>query len=144
MTYDLAKYIFDNYSELRTKQENLAFRHLAGAMKATLGNSDLEAQATASQDRVYSHLVSDDPEVLQLARDGYSSFVQKTAERMLRENGDKIVLNRCPARDRLTRTPHAKQCPHCYPDWHGKDSDGIVIRLRPNLKQPSIGQAYRK
>jgi len=118
MTEEVAKYIFANYGESMTTKESLAFRHLAGALKATHGKSDLEAQEVARRHRVYSKLVSDDKEVLLLARDGYPAFVQTTSERIYRDNSDKIVLNRCAVCNGLARTPAARQCPHCQHDWH--------------------------
>ena len=64
--------------------------------------------------------LSDDPEVLLLARDGYDAFVLVTGQRILRDNRDRIVLNYCPRCGGLARTPKARQCRFCGKDWHNE------------------------
>jgi hypothetical protein len=90
-------------------------------MKATLGQSDREAQEAARNDRIHSRWLSNDPEVLRLAGDGFDAFVERTGERIFQENGDKVFLNCCPSCGKLARTPTAKQCRYCGCDWHDKD-----------------------
>ena len=119
MDVDEAKYVFHNYGHLMTPKEKLAFSHLGGTMKATMGRSD-----PAAQDEVKAgstHLrrwLSDDPEVLLLARDGYDAFVLRTGQRILRDDRNRIVLNYCPRCKGLARTPKARQCRFCGHDWH--------------------------
>ena len=119
MDVDEAKYVFHNYGHLMTPKEKLAFSHLGGTMKATMGRSD-----PAAQDEVKAgstHLrrwLSDDPEVLLLARDGYDAFVLRTGQRILRDDRNRIVLNYCPRCKGLARTPKARQCRFCGNDWY--------------------------
>jgi len=101
-----------------TAHERLAHRHLTGAIKATHGRSDTAAQAEAKANKALSKLLSDDPVVLQLAGGGWGLFVERTAQRILTENGERVFLNFCPRCAALARTPTARQCRFCGHDWH--------------------------
>jgi hypothetical protein len=138
MDTNSATYVFQYYSHLRTDHERLANRHLAGTMKETRGRSDVAAQAEAKRSlnrlckllsddpraevkkisRYWSELLSDDPIVLFLAREGYEAFVLRTGQRILNDHRDQIVLNCCPRCSMVARTPQARQCRFCRYDWH--------------------------
>lgn len=115
----LAGYVVRYYGHLMNQKEHLAFRHLAGTIKATHGRSDTIAQQEAKSSKTHlRELLSDDPEVLRLANRGMAAFQQQIATRILAEHGDKIILNRCPKCGALARTPNARQCASCHHDWH--------------------------
>jgi len=118
MDSHLARYVMAHFSQLMNAQETMAYRHLIGAMKAAHGRSDAAAQLEARTNKMFSQLLSDDPLVLQLARDGYEVFAERTAERIMAENGDRVFLNLCPRCSGLARTPTARQCRFCGLDWH--------------------------
>jgi hypothetical protein len=104
---DKAEYVVRYYSHLMTKQESLAHRHLIGTVKLTHGRSDEAAQAEArNKPKSLRELLSDDPEVLNLAREGYERFVMRTAERIFNQHSDDIVLNCCSKCGALGRTPN--------------------------------------
>jgi hypothetical protein len=104
-----------------TEHERLAYKHLAGTAKATLGRSDPAAQEEAKNSVFYlREVLSNDPLVLLLARDGLAAFVFRTGERILNEHRDQIVLNCCPRCGGLARTPKARQCGSCGHDWHNE------------------------
>ena len=42
----------------------------------------------------------------------------RLAEVILEESEDEVFWNLCPKCNGLARTPQAKQCRHCYFDWH--------------------------
>jgi hypothetical protein len=75
MDINEAKYVFAYYGHLMTEQERRANRHLAGTMKATR-RSDAAAQAEAKDAPVerFRELLSDDPQILFLARDGFGAL----------------------------------------------------------------------
>jgi hypothetical protein len=121
MELEKARYIFAHHRHLMNKQECLAHRHLMGTVKITRGRSDAAAQIEAAKCRSHLHdLLSEDPQVLDLARHGFDAFVFATAERILAEHADKLTFNYCCQCGRLARTPKARQCRFCHHDWHSK------------------------
>ena len=119
MDRHLAGYVFTYYSRFMTEKEKLANRHLMGTAKAAHGRSDLAAQQEARNSRSHLRkLLSDDPEVLELTRDGAESFLQRTAERIMAAHSDEIQVNRCPRCWEVAKTPKARQCRFCRYDWH--------------------------
>jgi hypothetical protein len=116
---DEARYAFQYYGHLMTRQEQLAFRHLGGTMKATLGRSDRAAQEEVRAGSTHLRkLLSNDPDVLRLSRDGYDAFVLQTGQRILKDHQGEVLLNCCPRCNALARTPRARQCRFCGHDWH--------------------------
>jgi len=119
ITTELAFYVFKHYTRLLTTTERRAKRHLLMTYKATMGRSDLRAQAEVrAQGGARAQWLSDDPEVLALVADGLEAFQARVAERILAEHANEVVLNYCPRCSGLTRTPGARWCPHCGYDWH--------------------------
>lgn len=118
MNSRLAHYIISYYQQLMTPSERCAYSHLGATMKATSGRSDKLAQEEAQHDSYWSRYLSHDSEILQLANDGWESFCQKTAERILAEHKEDVFLNCCPHCGQLARTPTARQCRICGFDWH--------------------------
>lgn len=116
-------YVFRYYGGLMTECERLAYQHLVATGKATHGRTDVAAQAevrtgTTRECQYFRKLLSDDPRVLLLARDGLSIFVLRTGQRILEYHPDQIVFNCCPRCGGVARTPTARQCRHCGHDWH--------------------------
>jgi hypothetical protein len=97
LTPEAAHYVIGFYGSLMTDVERRAQRHLSATMKATLGRSDVAAQKDAQRSRIHSKFLSEDPNVLRLAADGYEAFAQRTAARILQECGAEARFNRCPA-----------------------------------------------
>ena len=118
MEPDLAHYVIRYYGHFMTETESLAHRHLIATLKSTLGRSDLDAQEDARKARQFHTLLSDDPEVLRLASEGFQRFVDRTASRILAEHKDDIFLNLCQICGALAKTPRARQCRVCRHDWH--------------------------
>src|SRR5271157_2514880 len=93
----LARYIYRYYQQFMTDQERIARRHLFGTEKATHGRSDSAAQQEARSGRhPVRELLSDDPAVLELTRNGTESFIFQTAERIMAAHSHEIYVNRCP------------------------------------------------
>jgi hypothetical protein len=119
MDPNLAGYVVGYYGHFLSEQEHLALRHLMVTQKATHGGSDQSAQEEAKSSKTLSGLLSQDPTVLELARNGREAFIERAASRILAEHGDKIFLNYCPRCGALAKTPKARQCRFCRHDWHG-------------------------
>jgi tRNA(Ile2) C34 agmatinyltransferase TiaS len=123
MDWHLASYIFGYYRQFMTDKEKLANRHLFGTIKATHGRTDLVVQEEArSSGKPLRELLSDDPVVLELTRDGMESFVLRTAERIMAEHSQEIYVNHCPRCGEVAKTPKARQCRFCRHDWHGVEA----------------------
>ena len=118
MLSDLTNYVFRYYAHLMTDDEKRALGHLVTTMKAAGGSSDFAAQEEVQADKDCSRRLSSDPEVLRLASDGFKDFVERTAQRILADQPDKVFLNCCPQCGSLARTPKARQCRVCGNDWH--------------------------
>jgi hypothetical protein len=116
----LESYVVCNYVQFMSRQEWMAYNHLVTTMKITHGASDKSAQedARTKSESHLSTMLSDDPEVLQLASRGMPAFMEQTARRILAEHKDQVFLNYCPACGALARTPKARQCARCKHDWH--------------------------
>jgi len=115
----LASYVIRYYGQFMTHQEKLASRHLFGTEKATYGRSDLAAQQETRRHLQMRKLLSDDPAVLELTKDGANNFMLRTAERIMAAHSNEIYVNRCPRCGEVAKTPKAKQCRFCKHDWHG-------------------------
>ena len=115
----VAYYVVHFHADLMTDVERKAQRHLFATMKATMGRSDETAQREAQNHKIHSQMLSAEPNVLSLAKDGYQQFQLTTAARILTDSADKVFFNCCPACGELARTPFAKQCRYCEHDWHG-------------------------
>jgi uncharacterized OB-fold protein len=108
-------YILDYYSRFMTLKEVAAMKHYMTSFKFP---------KTASADDDTKNLLlekgwlSSDKDVAELLKDGYKQFRQNTAERILKENKEKIYFNDCPKCGKLARTPQAKQCRYCGYSWH--------------------------
>jgi hypothetical protein len=69
------------------------------------------------EERIFGR-IPDDPRIDPLAELGGVEFSRLVIERVLREHGDQVKLNRCPRCRRIPRTPQARQCLWCGHDWH--------------------------
>jgi hypothetical protein len=55
---EIALYVFWHYPQFMNDVERRAHRHLSGAMKATHGRSDIEAQSEARTHRAFADWLS--------------------------------------------------------------------------------------
>ena len=118
MNSRLAYYVISYFPSFMTESERRTHHHLMVTMKATKGRSDAMAQEEAKRHIVLSTSLSGDSEVLQLASNGYQSFAEQTARRILADYREGVFLNCCPRCGELARTPKARQCRYCRHDWH--------------------------
>lgn len=131
LTRETAHYIVRFHDYLMSDVERRAHYHLFLTMKSTLGRSDLAAQREARNRRSSPPYLSDDPDVLALAADGFEAFELRTAKRILQDCPGGVILNCCPKCGELANTPTARQCRFCRYDWH--DGKTVLYRqARPN------------
>lgn len=112
MEPELVKYVIDHYGQFMTNDEKLAHQHVMALEKAAYSNSP------TISDLVMNRFGSRKAAVLKLLQGGPERFRQKVVERILQEHASEVFLNNCPACGKLTRTPKAMQCPHCFHGWH--------------------------
>jgi hypothetical protein len=115
---DVNRYVMRWHADRMTEVEKRAQQHLFVTLKATMGRSDITAQQECRESNIAARFLSNDPEVLHLASEGYHAFVERTAGRILAQDADKLTFNRCPKCNGLARTPTSKQCRFCRHDWH--------------------------
>ena len=123
MNSDLAYYVVKYYPNLMTELEWRTNLHLIYVTKATMGRDDVAAQQEAFQEKQHNRWVTNDPEVLKLAKGGMQEFRACIATRILEEHGSEVFLNYCSRCHELARTPKAQQCHSCGLDWHPVKTD---------------------
>jgi hypothetical protein len=102
-----------------TAQERRAYKHLNATAKATGGRTDVAAQLeVGNSSNPAREFLSNDPEALRLASEGFHVFMMRTAQRILDESCNEVAFNYCPRCGALARTPKARQCRFCRHDWH--------------------------
>ena len=94
-----------------TDVERKAWRHLFLTMKATRGRSDVAAQREAQEHKIHSRMLSDEPQVLILAKNGYEQFQMTKAARILRDSADKVIFNYCPRCEKTSADSYRKAVP---------------------------------
>lgn len=119
MKPETVDYILNYFSGLMNEKEALAWRHYSSEYK--LSHSENQDKIDTRR-KIYlkKGWLTEDKQILSLLENGIEQFRLKTAERILKENRDKINFNNCPKCDELARTPNAKQCRFCGYDWHDK------------------------
>lgn len=108
---ELTGYIIKNYSHLMTLYEALARKNMIIGGKIETASSD-EFKASLTE-----KFIVEDDRIKDLLKNGAEAFQQAVCERILREHGEEVVINRCPKCDALARTPVALQCPKCFHNW---------------------------
>lgn len=66
----------------------------------------------------------DNPQIEAILERAYDEFIRKAVARVMREDADKLFLNKCPKCQRVARTPKAKQCRWYLHDWHESPVSG--------------------
>jgi hypothetical protein len=112
---DMLRYITKYCTEYMTAKEKAASRHYFAQVKLF----KYKDRSPSASDAYYN-MASDDPEVLDLLKDGYDKFEEIYAQRIYDEHLDKLDINRCPSCSGVARTPEAKQCRYCGHSWRDK------------------------
>jgi ribosomal protein S18 acetylase RimI-like enzyme len=139
LTREVAHYIVRFHDHLMTNVERRAQGLLFAAMKTTMGRSDQAAQNEARAKNVFpTSYLSDDPDVLALAADGFEAFELRTAKRILEEFPAGVIFNCCPKCGELANTPTARQCRFCRHDWH--DTKKVLYRPARLIDVPDMAR----
>jgi hypothetical protein len=108
----LTSYIWHHYRHLFTEFERKVERKITVEMKSKHLSSELRAE------RLARHCGPPDPDVNSALRQGHWAFLDRVRTRILAEEAEHIIINRCPMCLRIVRTPKARQCLWCHHDWH--------------------------
>ena len=109
---ELTEYIFWNYREYLTTQEQLAEKKIFFESKRRTATSRVTEKLSELSQQC------DSAEVDTLLAQGVMAFRNKVRDRILSEHGDRILINRCAKCNRIVATPRAQQCLWCGYDWH--------------------------
>ena len=115
MENELADYIFNYCYQFYNDKERKAKDHHFGQFKMGHRPDDDPSEGVK---KFRARFLTNDPEALELLRDGYQKFIINTAERIYRDHSAELELNLCPKCHKIARTPQAKQCRFCAHDWH--------------------------
>jgi hypothetical protein len=111
MEKELIDYIITYYSRfLSIKESTIQRHHLA---TVTSENAD----SPRLKEMIIRQWGTKDSETLKLLDNGYEEFKRVTAEKIIKNHKEEVIINNCPKCSRLARTPFAKQCRHCGFNW---------------------------
>lgn len=109
---ELAGYLWRHYYNFLTEFESTAGMAIIVQMQAevhhNLGGNDLylEEEGFLNDSRVREALSNRE------------QFIRSASERILREHGNDVLINRCQKCNKIVASPRAKQCLWCGHDWH--------------------------
>jgi hypothetical protein len=108
---DLTAYVLKYYGRFMTPLESKAQTLLIfEEMNTVPGRSKVEQLRT--------EFAADLDSIRALLAQGNERFLSSVRDRILKDHGAEVFLNRCARCGALTRTPVARQCISCGHDWH--------------------------
>src|SRR5947209_9375088 len=95
--HEIAVYVWQHYGDLFTPAEKRAYwPYLWERMK-------VEKKRDVAEYDWKRHRIAEDAEVMALLADGAEVFYRRAAQRVLKEHGADVFLNRCPRCGRVVR-----------------------------------------
>jgi Mn-dependent DtxR family transcriptional regulator len=111
MTNEEKAYFLNQCYKWRLEEENIALRRLSLTESGEASTREL-AKKHEKMESLYRF---QDEHINALVALGLERLQEKIAHRMLQELPE--LLNYCPKCGKLTRTPRARQCKHCFHTW---------------------------
>lgn len=111
---ELADYVIAHYAYLLTLPQKTALKHHQHSLKL----ADVVDRDRLTSTYTRNKWLSEEPEISTQLDYGYSNFIITCSKQLLSKHRSDIIINICPQCGRLARTPLAKQCKHCFLDWH--------------------------
>lgn len=112
--FEIANYLIKYYFTLLPVPQIEALKHHKHALKL----HDMPDNEVRRQLYVKANWLTEDTEVLSLLDKGYVNFILSCADKILKDNPEKVFINLCPKCEQLARTAKARQCWVCGHDWH--------------------------
>ncbi len=125
----LTRYVWKHFNQFCTEDEALGYRVAFFEMKAQRSKDKDMAKRLREKARE-----SKDPAILAMLADGYDAFQQRTCERIMRDHGDQIFVNRCPKCNCIVESPIACLCKWCGHKWFERREELRKI-VNEKLKQ---------
>jgi hypothetical protein len=108
----LTNYVWQHYRHLFTEFERRVADRISIEIKTQHSPPEIRAERLA---RLWG---PPDATVNSALEQGHWAFLDRVRTRILAEEADRILTNRCPMCERIVRTPKARQCLWCHHDWH--------------------------
>jgi hypothetical protein len=136
-TFVLGLYLKHNYLHLFSGDEWDAFKALV--MQAKIRHCPTPQEPPLHYVEILAE--HETPSAKRLLADGEPTFWRRLGERMLREHGDSIVVNRCQRCRCIVVSPAARQCLWCHYDWHPRPAAANEVTPRPSSWNGSLASA---
>ncbi len=111
---NLRDYVVDNFGDLMTEHEKAVILHLMCLSKE---RHERPSPGTATDIKRGGPDFSRDPAVIADAQAGWHQARERIAQRILRDNPDRVYFNKCPKCGALARYLRARVCPTCGHTW---------------------------
>src|SRR6266850_1322304 len=113
----LVGYLWRNYPHLFSLAERQVARALIGEHK--IAAYCVPGRAPAEYADLIREMMGsiEAPETKALLADGVDVFYRRACERVLRDHGASIAINRCPSCGCIVVSPESRQCLWCHYDW---------------------------
>ena len=137
-SHELRRYIWRNYNHTLTAREHAL--HVASRLESMAQNTGPKTAARHRQTPGYFI----DADVMSIVATGLETFEQKCCERLLRDYGDLIYINRCERCNRIVASPLACACLWCGHHWYDRRPEMIAqatssIYPNPNKRKTLLG-----
>jgi hypothetical protein len=127
----LRRYVWRNYTHALTKRERALYRAAALEIQARHASND---EMAVKIRRVEGYFY--DPDVGEIAERGLDFFEARCCERLLKDYGNQIYVNRCERCRRIVASPIACACRWCGHQWYERRAQ--MLERSRSLIYPTI------
>lgn len=110
----LTRYIWNHYRQLMTTEELQMGKAIIGLEKADSASAPDTQQKMREKFGDQGNL-----QIEALLGDGFDSYRDSVAKRIITEDAERVFINRCPKCHRIVGTPTARLCKWCKHTWFG-------------------------
>ncbi len=113
----LTRYIWNHYRHLMAPEELQLGKAIIGLEKANSASDPDTQQKMREKFSGQGNLP-----IETLLSDGFDSYRESVARRILSENAESVFINRCPKCHKIVGTPKARLCKWCGYNWFDESS----------------------
>ncbi len=129
--YELRRYVWHNFNHALTEREHALHAAATLELKARHSSSDTVA---ARYRQMPDYFI--DADVAAIAEIGLGAFEQQCCDRLLREHGSEIRINRCERCHHILASPVACACVWCGYHWYDRRSEMVALAASPIYPKP--------